>query len=475
MANINRRNFLQTTGALGFMGGTGLLAAMNGAKAYAADTTGYKALVCLFFKGGMDHADTILPMDTASYEQLRSARPGVFNAYNYNNAGSSRNTANMLELDTTSFGSRRFGLPPELAQLHSLYDSGDMAVVGNVGPLIEPTTRTQMNSNGVELPARLFSHNDQQSTWMALDTEGSRYGWGGRFADAALASDGTSSPTFAAISAAGNEVFLSGENVRQFQVGSGGPRDLNYLSQNFRLGSARNSDEVRALLEEHFAAEGIGSDNYYMQDVAAGSRRAIENNRIFREQFGDDSSLTTVFPSSSLGRQLETVAQTINIQSFLNVSRQVFFVSTGGFDTHNNQANSIPDLHSGFAGAIAAFQSAMAEIGMVNNVTLFTASDFGRTTIDNGDGTDHGWGGHHFVVGGAVNGRQIYGNLPDYDLDAEYYTRSRGRLIPDVSVEQYAATLGSWFGLDDAELLTALPNLDNFSERNLGFMSGAGV
>lgn len=475
MANINRRAFLHSAGALGFMGGAGLLASMTGGQAHAADVTGYKALVCLFLKGGMDHADTILPYDQTSYNALQAARPGVFNAYNSANAGSSRNRANMLQLATSDFGGRAFALPPELAPLHSLYNSGDMAVVGNVGPLIEPTTRTAMDSAGVEVPRRLFSHNDQQSTWMALDTEGSRYGWGGRFADAVLASDGTSSPTFAAISAAGNEVFLSGQNVRQFQVGSGGPRDINYLAQRFRLGSARNSDEVRSLLEAHFAATGAADGNYFLQDVAASSARAVENNRLFREQFGDGGSFAVEFPQSSLGRQLQTVAQTINIQSFLNIRRQVFFVSTGGFDTHNNQANSLPGLHAGIAEGIAAFQAAMTEIGMAGDVTLFTASDFGRTTIDNGDGTDHGWGGHHFVVGGAVNGGRIFGNLPDYELGAEYYTRSRGRLIPDVSVEQYAATLGRWFGLDDSELLAALPNLANFNERDLGFMNGAVV
>ena len=181
IANITRRNFLQSSGALGFMGGAGLLAAMNGARAYAADTTGYKALVCVFFKGGMDHADTILPYDQVSYDQLRAARPGLFNAYNYANSASSRNRLNMLQLNASGFGGRQFALPPELAPLHSLYNSGDLAVVGNVGPLIEPTRRVDMEAGGVELPPRLYSHNDQQSTWMSLGAEGSRYGWGGRF------------------------------------------------------------------------------------------------------------------------------------------------------------------------------------------------------------------------------------------------------------------------------------------------------
>lgn len=474
MAYINRRRFMQTGSAFGFLAGSGALAGVTGQQAFAADTSGYKALVCVFFFGGMDHADTILPIDTASFNQLRDLRPGLFNAYGANNATSTRNPANVLELNASNigdFGGRRFGLPQELAPLHGLFESGDLAVVGNVGPLIEPTTRTEMDSNGVDLPDRLFSHNDQQSTWMALDTEGSRYGWGGRFADAALASSVTTNPTFTAISAGGNEVFLSGENARQFQVGSGGPRELNYLAQRFRLGSARDDDNVRALLEEHFASTGFSSSNYYETDYAASNARAVNNNGLFRDSFGDGSAFTTVFPDSGLGRQLQTIAQTIRIQQELGVERQIFFAGTGGFDTHSNQANSIPNLHGDFGIALKAFNDAMKEIGRDDEVTLFTASDFGRTTIDNGDGTDHGWGAHHFVMGGAVQGGRIYGDLPDYDVDAEHFTRSRGRLIPAVSVEQYAGTLGSWFGLDNGELVNALPNLANFNEQDLGFMA----
>ena len=170
---------------------------------------------------------------------------------------------------------------------------------------------------------------------------------------------------------------------------------------------------------------------------------------------------------------MRSVAETIKIRQFLNVSRQMFYVSTGGYDTHSNQANSIGDLHSQLAAAISSFREAMIEIGEWNNVVVFTASDFGRTVIDNGNGTDHGWGGHHFVAGGDVQGKRLYGEVPFADVDSSSYTKSRGRLIPTTSVEQYAATMGSWFGLDSGELRAALPNLNNFNQTDLGFMGGA--
>ena len=475
MAYINRRRFLQTGSAFGFLAGAGALTGLNGGMAHAADTSGYKALVCLFMFGGMDHADTILPYDQSSYNQLRSVRPELFGSYEANSALSSRNLANILELtpsNAADFGGRQFGLPTQLSPLHSLFQSGDLAIIGNVGPLIEPTTRTEMNSNGVDVPDRLFSHNDQQSTWLALGVEGTRYGWGGRFVDAAVGTSGATSPVFSSVSASGTSVFLSGEDVRQYQIGNSGAKTINYLTQGSLLRSGRNDADLLRNLEEHFRSTGFTADNYFAADIAAGNTRGIDNNKFFSDVFDGDFSFTTSFPDTGLGRQLESVAKTIRIQNQLNVSRQVFFTSTGGFDTHAGQANSLPDLHTNVAASIMAFNDAMREMGMYDSVTLFTGSDFGRTTIDNGDGTDHGWGGHHFVTGGAVKGGQIYGDLPDYDVNAEHYTRSRGRLIPSVSVEQYAATLGRWFGLSNAELLEALPNLANFNEQDLGFMGG---
>jgi len=473
MTYINRRRFLQSSTAMGFATGTGLLASMSSSNAFAADTSGYKALVCVFFKGGMDSLDLVLPKDVASHDALASVRPGLFGAYGVGSGTSSRDRENILKINPTNiseFGGREFGFAPEMSGLQNLFEAGDAAIIGNVGPLIEPTTRTTLDNFSARIPDRLFSHNDQQSTWMSFGPEGTQNGWGGRFIEAALKADAVSNPTFSAISTSGNDIFLSSEIVRQFSAPSN-PETADILRQEWRLGSGRNSDAARAVIRDHLASVGVSSQNLYAQDLIGANGRAIDNIETYKAAIEAGIAVSTAFPDNKLGGQLKTIANTIAVRQALNVRRQIFFISFGNFDTHDNQRNSMLNLQTQISTSIVAFQAAMVELGLSDNVTLFTGSDFGRTAIDNGDGTDHGWGGHHFVVGGAVQGKKIYGKLPEYDLGAETYTESRGRLIPSVSVEQYAATLGGWFGLNQSELDDALPNLSNFSQKDLGIFS----
>lgn len=489
MANINRRQFLNGVGATGFLAGSGVLGALSAQQAFAADVTGYKALVCIFLKGGMDHADTVLPYDPTSFDALSGHRVGLYNAYNSQTTGTGeplrlRERTNLSRLtlqNADAFNGREFALPPESSALAALFDQQEIAVVGSVGPLIEPTTRASMSAGTVALPPRLFSHNDQQSTWMAMGVEGAQLGWGGGFAAAAAAS-GTGEGTFSAITTAGQDVFLSSEAVRPYRVGRNGGSSVNILSSQWRLGRGEAENEARAKLEAYLGSEGLSSSNLFEQDYINANARGLANTRTFSQAFetaelfeDDENPENNLFPDTQLGRQLRTVAQTISIHQQLNVSRQVFYVSIGGYDTHDSQAEDIPALHTALSEALVAFRQAMVQIGEWNNVTAFTASDFGRTIIDNGNGTDHGWGGHHFVLGGSVNGGRIYGDMPGFDLDgadAQSYTESRGRLIPSTSVDQYAATLGRWFGLDNTELNSNLVNLSNFLEQDLGFMGG---
>lgn len=474
MAYLSRRHFLQGSSACGFAAGLGALSSLGVSKAWAADTAGYKAMVCIFLKGGMDQGDTILPYDQASYNQLGQVREGLFNAYNVTDPGSTRNRANLLRLNAnnqTSLGGREYALPPEMAPLHQMFEGGDLAVVGNVGPLVEQTNRTQMENGTAILPKRLFSHNDQQSTWMSLGVEGSRLGWGGRFMDAAMASAPGDNSTFASISTGSNDVFLAGDTTRPFRVTSNGAPQPSLTSRRWYLGYTDADDAARARMREYFGRSDFDETNVYAQDLRSANRRAIENSETMLAARENEGELSTEFANDSLSRQLKSVAETIQIQQYLNVSRQMFYVTTGGFDTHNNQANNIGGLHTRFANAIASFKAAMQEIGHWNDVIVFTASDFGRTVIDNGDGTDHGWGGHHFVAGGQVRGKNIYGTLPAAETESDVFTPSRGRLIPSVSVEQYAATIGGWFGLTGSEMSSALPSLNNFNETDLGFMN----
>ncbi|MEM9669161.1 MAG: DUF1501 domain-containing protein [Pseudomonadota bacterium] len=473
MTNMNRRDFLTGTAA-SFAGGAGALGLLNQNKAWAADTSGYKALVCVFLFGGLDHADTVFPFDEPSYDMLADVREGLFSRYSNGPDDISRARNNLLAINPANagaFGSRQFALSPQMPEMHALFEAGEMAIVGNVGPLIEPTDRQSFDDRSVDLPPRLFSHNDQQSTWMALGVEGSRRGWGGQFADAALASDGTANALFTSVSTRGTTVFLAGENSNAFAAsGSGGNFELDLTQRRSLLGGNSRFDAQRDAVEAYYATRDFGSAGTMRRDFTRQLTGGIENIRRFNEAGDNTIPFSTSFPESSIGRQLQTVAETIEARDSLDVSRQIFFTAIGGFDTHSDQANRLPQLQQQVSSAISAFRNAMVERGIWNDVTLFTASDFGRTTIDNGDGTDHGWGAHHFVLGGSVGGGRIIGDIPSPDVSSANYTPTSGRLIPSLSVEQYAATLGSWFGLNDDEILRALPNLARFQNTNLGFV-----
>ena len=467
MAYISRRGILQGSAAIGFTSATGLLGGMG--RAYAADTSGYKALVCLFLKGGMDSVDTILPTDVESHAALAEGRKDIFSSYRVGSGDSSRDRENILGLSTErDFGGRSFGLPRELSPLHDLYTRGRMAVVGNVGPLVEPTTRDAMDKQTVELPPRLFSHNDQQSLWMSGGLEGKRFGWGGAFADRVAPSNGLGL-TFASVTAGPPEGFLNASRTKQYPGRLNGPVRLEVIDNIYRVG--RNRDAARARLAEHFASTSATSDNVLRRDLAASNAVTQSNNAIFKEAITGATEFTTAFPDTDIGKQLRTIAKIISIRGVLGANRQVFYAEKGGFDTHNDQSGNLPRRHREIAEAVVAFNAAMVELGLDESVTLFTGADFGRTGLGNGNGTDHGWGGHQFVVGGAVKGGEIYGGIPAYDFGLQSYTKSRGRLIPDVSVDQYASTLGRWFGLADDEMADALPNLGNFATKDLGFMS----
>ena len=457
--HLNRRAFLKNSGAtcLTAAAAGGLISSLSMFPAHAANVDGYKALVCVFFLGGMDNFDTLLPYDQASYDRYAQIRANLIGQH-----GGGRDRSNLLQLspDTISgFDGREFALPPQLAGLHSLFQSGDLAIVDNVGPLIQPVTKAQVEAGSVALPPRLFSHNDQQSVWQSNRPEGAQFGWGGLFADAAVASGANangSANVFTTITSAGNQLFLTGDQTRPYQVSGEKATQIDLLKFfSFRDGPAFD------ILTRHFSASDFDGNNLIERDMAAAMDGALMANNLFNEAVENRVPLATEFPETSLGSQLQSVAQTISLRDVMLVNRQVFFVAIGGFDTHDDQAADLPELHTEINGAFVAFNAAMQEMGAGNDVTLFTASEFGRTLAINGDGTDHGWGGTQFVMGGAVKGREIYGTVPLHDFDHEYDVGG-GRLLPTTSVEQFAEPLGSWFGLTEAELAAALPNLPNF-------------
>ncbi|XBQ16000.1 MAG: DUF1501 domain-containing protein [Oceanicaulis sp.] len=454
MTDPTRRTLLAGLGA-----GAALLPSFAGVRAEAAQVGGYKALVCVFLFGGMDGHDVLIPYDQPSYDSFANLRSAIA-------PEATRGRSVLLPLaprNGAQFGARQFALPPELGGIKQMFDTGRASVVANVGPLVRPTDRRQYQDRAVDLPPRLFSHNDQQSVWQANAPEGARFGWGGLFADAALASGANpGANAFTTVSTSGDSLFLTGERTAPFNLGSRGPTQIRELRDAERRRDRSDANEqAYQRLRRHFSAADYRGNNLIARDVAAIMGTSLESNEAFLEAVAQPPVLGTDFPASRLGGQLRVIAETIAIRARLGVGRQVFFAATGGYDTHSNQVQSMPALLAELDAAITAFQSSMEYLGADRDVTLFTGSDFGRTFAINGDGTDHGWGGHHFVVGGAVNGGNIFGDPPPPGFD-HAWDAGRGRLIPGLSVDQYAASLGSWFGLSGPELEAALPNLRNF-------------
>ena len=474
--NSSRRRFLGNmlavagSGALPF---TLNLAAMGAAA--AADASDYRALVCVFLTGGNDHFNTVLPTDSTSWnEYLRIRTTSDSGSISLPGLGSS---GGVLPITPSSAqGGRTYALHPELGAIKQLFDAGRAAVVANVGTLIQPLTLAQYQAGSVPVPVKLFSHNDQQATWQSLQTEDSKAaaGWGGRIGDMLAASN--SNAMFTCVSSAGNAVFLDGRTVRQYQV-SANATAINRLSSGL-YGVQAGANPLRAIITADHA-------NLFQKEHAAVVNRAISSQAVLSGAMPPagsggvpDPTLyinpnTKVASVNPLAVQLQTVARVIAGRNALGVKRQVFYVSMSGFDTHDYQRANHADLLARLAHAMAYFDTTMAALqgaDLRNQVTLFTASDFGRTFTSNGDGTDHGWGSHHFVVGGAVKGRDIYGSMPVTGLGHSLDVGS-GALLPTISVDQYGATLASWFGVSAAQMADVFPNIGNFSTRNLGFMT----
>jgi uncharacterized protein (DUF1501 family) len=429
------------------------------AEAAAATASDYKALVCVFLYGGNDYGNTLIPVDATHYPLYKAQRPAL---------ALSTDALAATTLNTVTAPSDRNGEPygyavsPGLLPLMPLWQARQMAVMLNVGTLIQPTTKAQYQAKSVKLPPKLFSHNDQQSYWQASSPEGAASGWGGRMGD--LLQSGNGLATFTCVNVSGNAVFVSGGNAAQYQVSTSGSVAINGIKSAL-YGSTVASDTLRTLLTSQ-------RSNWFEAEYSRVSRRSIDANEVLSKAFASAPSFTTNFPSgNTLADQLKLVARMIVSADAIQAKRQVFFVSLGGFDNHDGVLTVHPGLMDKVGQALSAFHSVLSAQGVAQQVTSFTASDFGRTLAGNNDGSDHGWGSMHFVLGGAVRGQRFYGTAPIIANNGADDV-GQGRLLPTTSVDQYAATLGKWFGLSDSQLLDVLPNLVNFnsSQRTLGFV-----
>jgi uncharacterized protein (DUF1501 family) len=487
--NHTRRAFLRRSTQLALTGAalpTAInLAAMGEAAAFNA--TDYKALVCIFLNGGNDHWNTVVPYDNTNYDLYSAIRGGGAGRTAGGIALGQAALANTVLTPSTAFADgRQFALHPSMTGLAGLFNSGQAAVQMNVGPLVVPVTKTQYqgaNRALYPLPPKLFSHNDQQSIWQSSSPEGSTIGWGGNIGDLALASNGTNS-LFTCISVTGNAVFLSGDQALAYQVSPNGAVKIDCVSNNV-YGSSAVKTAMRDLIQQVRSDALEDSYNRVTQRsiAAESSINGGISNGPATGTGTEFASFSGIPSNNSLAAQLKMVARLIAAKTSLSTKRQVFFVSVGGFDLHDNLiANHIVNMQR-LSDAMTAFYQTTVNLGVASKVTAFTASDFGRTLTSNGDGSDHGWGGHHFIVGGAVKGKAFYGTPPPVSVGSssaaeDQWHVGQGRLLPSTSVDQYAATLASWFGVEPTELSGILPNLNNFGApkavdypSNLGFLT----
>ncbi len=454
----SRREFLRATlqsvSALGAMSALGKFGEMN---ALAAGGSGYQALVCIFLDGGNDGHNTIIPITTGqqNYSLYLAGR------------GSSLAIpqASLLPINN---GSDVYGLHPSLPELQGLYNSGKAAVLANVGMLVQPLTRAQFLSNNQSIvPGSLFSHSDQASQWQSAIPNGiASTGWGGRMTDLMQGQNtGAIFPPITTTSSCG--LFCTGQQTFPATVPpppypSYGPTGMATLT------AVQNAPATAAGMQQL-----LTFDNG-LQLVQAGNSILTRGNTYANTLASllQNVSLKTVFPANNpLAAQLQTVANVMSVRSQLGLTRQIFFCSLGGFDTHGSQTATQGPLLQQLSQAILAFYQATQELLVDQSVTTFTASEFGRTLSPSGsDGTDHAWGNHHFIIGSGVKGGQFYGNFPSLALGGSNDANNRGTLIPSTAVDQYGATLAQWFGVGAGNLPTIFPNVGNFASNQLGFL-----
>ena len=471
---VTRREFLGNA-CCAAVGATGLLSALGSLRlmgAAASPTNGpqlpstagapiasdYKALVCLFLNGGNDANNLIIPLGSG-YSAYASARSNL-----------AIPQASILPFTPRTTDGRSWGLHPSVSELHALFNSGKMALLANAGTLVYPTTKSQYNARSVPLPPQLFSHSDQQVQWQhSVPDKPTSTGWGGRTADL-LNAFNTSDQISMSISLAGKNTFQVGAKVSQYAIGTGGAVSLSGSTS-----SATGLDGIRFRAQKDIFAQ--SQSTLFETAFASATGDAIVSADLLNTVLAASPAITTVFPNTSAGNQLKMAARLIGASPTLGLKRQVFFVQLGGWDTHAAQLVNTDPVNGTHAGLLAqisqavnAFHNATIELGVANQVTTFTASDFGRTYRSNGDGSDHGWGSHHFIVGGAVNGTELYGKMPTLTVSGPDDT-TQGRWIPTTSVDEYAATLATWFGVSATDLPTVLPNIGRFAKPNLGFLS----
>ncbi len=447
--SINRRSLIRyaSLAAGGHLAGLRPFGALN-AFAQAAPNDPYKALVCVFLFGGNDANNTLVPFDSVGYNNYASLRGPL-----------ALPQSQLLQLASMP----NYGLHGSLPEVRQLIDSGSAALVANVGTLVQPTTRATVAAQ-LNLPANLFSHSDQQLQWQnAAQTAATSTGWAGRMSDLLGGSFNSSASIPMITSLAGDTLFCDGQSTTPLAVMPGNQAGVS-------CGEGAQECAVRQTMAQSFLSFASGLSLVQAKNLI--SQNAYQYANVLTQALSGAAPLATVFPANNpFATQLQQIAQLMQARSSFGVNRQIFFAGVGNFDTHANQFVQQSLLLGQFSSAISAFYQATQELGIANQVTSFTMSDFSRALQPNSNsGSDHGWGSHHLVVGGAVKGAKLYGTYPNLALGGPDDSGLNGRWIPSTGSVQYAATLASWFGVSPSQLNTIFPNLGAFSSANLGFV-----
>jgi len=458
---ITRRGFLSHSCALGVASATvssTLLQLGLSRTAAAQSAPGYRALVCILLAGGNDSYNMLVPTDNDQFAEYQGIRADLALQQN-----------SLLALPGTTGNGRSYGLHPGMAELQSLFTSGDAAMIANVGTLLEAFDADAVQNGTARLPLGLFSHADQINQWQTAVPDGRvAQGWGGRIADL-MQDRNVQNGVSMNISLSGSNVFQSGNQVGEYSIeatGDGAP-GLNAYDDGTDFGALKKRmvDDLLAVQQEHVMR----------REYSRRLRGAIDAQAVFVDALQTSPTLNTQFSPGYFSQSLQQVARVIGARDALGVTRQTFFITVGGWDHHDdvldNQANMLPAISAG----LQEFRNALVELDVFNEVTTFTSSDFGRTLTSNGKGSDHGWGGHHVVMGGSVNGGSIYGDYPILSASNPLDV-GRGVYAPTTSVDEYFAELASWFGVPASELDQVLPNVRSFyspesNQPPIGFLS----
>ncbi|MBB6143361.1 uncharacterized protein (DUF1501 family) [Silvibacterium bohemicum] len=440
---FDRRGFLK------FGAKTGLATAfmplwmrLAGVEAYGQSTSGYKAIVCISLVGGNDGNNMIVPLDAATYNQYASVRQSL-----------ALSQSSLLPVQTSS--GKTYGFHPSLPNLSSIFSSGSASIIANCGPMDQPVTKQALQQNPNLLPQLFGSHPVGLAQWESATAESApSSGWGGRIADQIASQSGLLPPV---LSLSGVSTFTVGESVQ---------------SVSMMQASAGDQPLPPELLDPTISIANIDSqsNNEIVQRAAQLRNSALQMQTILQQSQTLGSTIKTVFPTSTLGQNLQTIAQVINGKQVIGASRQLFYANVGNYDTHGAQSATHASLLSDLDSSLGAFVAALKEIGMFQNVLILTLSDFGRTMESNSTaGSDHAWGNHQFLIGGGLAGNRIIGSLPDFDIGGSQDYTGQGVWIPTIATQQVAANVATWLGLNSSQIASIFPNLASFSATPVSF------